>query len=117
MPPNQPRLEAGLTILSGCRLGSPRRVEDLIALSRNVRRNPCSRSPDPAFNFTGMRMEDRADREVVLEVLEGLLDLGELHVVLPERRGVFVGQVRAQQVAALPPAALPEPRVPTGVEN
>ena len=48
----------------------------------------------------------------MLEVLEGLFDLGELHVVLPERRGVFVGQVRAQQVAALPPAGLPEPVPP-----
>ena len=63
---------------------------------------------DPGFAL----MEDRADREVVLELLEGLFDLGELHIVLPERRGVFVGQVRAQQVAALPPASLPEPVPP-----
>ena len=63
---------------------------------------------DPGFAL----MEDRADREVVLELLEGLFDLGELHIVLPERRGVFVGQVRAQQVAALPLAGLPEPVPP-----
>ena len=46
-------------------------------------------------------MEDGPDREVVLEVLERLFDLGELHVVAPERGGVFVGHVRAQQIAAL----------------
>ena len=63
---------------------------------------------DPGFAL----MEDRADREVVLEVLEGLFDLGELHIVVPERRGVFVGQVRAQQVAALPAASLVEPVTP-----
>ncbi len=46
-------------------------------------------------------VEHRTDGEIVLEFLEGLLDLRELHVVAPQGRGVFRGQVGAQQVAAL----------------
>ena len=44
-------------------------------------------------------MEDRPDREVVLEFLERLLDLDELHVQAPQRGGVFGHHVGAQQVA------------------
>ena len=41
------------------------------------------------------------DGKIVLELLERLFDFGELHVVAPQRGGVFAGHVRAQQVAAL----------------
>ena len=46
-------------------------------------------------------VEDEADGKIVLELLERLLDFGELHVVAPQLGGVFTGHVRAQQVAAL----------------
>jgi hypothetical protein len=40
-------------------------------------------------------VEDRADREVALQVLERLFDRDELDVVLPEDRRVLVGQIGA----------------------
>lgn len=54
-------------------------------------------------------MEDRANRKILLEFLECLFDLGQLHVVLPQRRGVFLGHVGAQQVTAF---TLPDPAKP-----
>ena len=48
-------------------------------------------------------VEDRLEGEVVLEFLERLLDLGETRVVSPQSGGVFVGQIGAQQIAALAP--------------
>ena len=46
-------------------------------------------------------VEDGPDGKMVLELLERLLDFGELHVMAPQRGGVFTGHVGAQQVAAL----------------
>ena len=51
-------------------------------------------------------VEDGADGKIVLELLERLLDFGELHVVAPQLGGVFTGHVRAQQIAALAPIHL-----------
>jgi len=46
-------------------------------------------------------VEDGPDGKMVLELLERLLDFGELHVVAPQFGRVFAGHVGAQQVAAL----------------
>ena len=46
---------------------------------------------------------DGPDRQIALELLEGLLDLGELDVIAPELRWVGVAEVGAQQIAALAP--------------
>ena len=42
---------------------------------------------------------DRADGQIALELFEGLLDLGQLDVVLPQASGRFSGEVRSEQVA------------------
>ena len=60
---------------------------------------------DPLFAL----MEDGPDREVVLELLEGLLDLDELHVQAPEGGGVLAGHVGSQQIAALAAAYPAQP--------
>ena len=46
-------------------------------------------------------MEDRPDGQIVLEFLERLLDLHELHVVAPQDRRILAGQVGTQQIPAL----------------
>ena len=38
-------------------------------------------------------MEDGPDGKIVLELLERLFDFRELHVVAPQRGGVFAGHV------------------------
>ena len=42
---------------------------------------------------------DGADAQIALELFEGLLDLGQLDVVLPQASGMFCGEIRAEQVA------------------
>ena len=44
---------------------------------------------------------DRSNGQIVLELLEGLLDFGELDVKRPQRRRCGFGEVRAQQVSTL----------------
>jgi hypothetical protein len=46
-------------------------------------------------------MIDGPDGQIAFESLEGLLDLGELKVILPELDRIGVGEVGPQQVAAL----------------
>jgi len=46
-------------------------------------------------------VEDRPDRQVVLDFLEGLLDFGELDVERPQRVGLLRREVGAQQVATV----------------
>jgi hypothetical protein len=50
---------------------------------------------DPRFEL----MEDRADREIALEVLESFLHRDELQIVTPEFRRIVFGEIGAQQVA------------------
>ena len=59
------------------------------------------RDEDVRLNALLELMEDGPDGKIVLELLECLFDFRELHVVAPQRGGVFAGHVRAQQVAAL----------------
>jgi hypothetical protein len=51
---------------------------------------------------------DRTDRQVVLQLLEGLLDLSELHIEGPQLSRIVGHQVGAQQVTPLAPAHLPQ---------
>jgi hypothetical protein len=44
---------------------------------------------DPAF----VLMEDRADRQVALQVFERLFHGDELNVVLPQQRGIVLGEI------------------------
>lgn len=46
-------------------------------------------------------MKDRADRQVVLEVFERLLDFCELHPIASQRRRILPGEVGTQQIPAL----------------
>ncbi len=55
---------------------------------------------DVRFDTIVFLVVDRADVEVVLEFLEGLLDFGEHDVLLPEFFRVFGDEVGAQQVGA-----------------
>ena len=41
-------------------------------------------------------MKDRADGEIVFEFFEGLLDLREPNVVLPQRGWIFIAQIGSQ---------------------
>jgi len=46
-------------------------------------------------------MVDRADAQLAFQTFEGCLDLGELHVAIPENRGIFGHQVGAQQIVTI----------------
>lgn len=45
-------------------------------------------------------MENGAQLEIVLEVLEGGLDLGELDVELPQLVGLLSAEIAAQEISA-----------------
>ena len=86
---HRPRRESG-----GARAGA--------LLQRHMQAIGDEGDKDVGFDaFVGL-MIDRADREVVFEFFECLLDLGEPDVVLPQGGGVFVGQVGAQQILLYP---------------
>jgi len=57
---------------------------------------------------------DRADRQIVLEFLERLLDFGQLHVEAPQFIGIVVRQIDSQQVAAF---AAPRPAQPLAIDG
>ena len=61
---------------------------------------------DVGFDTAFQLMEDRPDGEIALEVAEGLLDVDELEIVAPQSGGVVVGEIGAQQIAALAPSHL-----------
>src|SRR5580704_10683805 len=46
-------------------------------------------------------MKDRTNGQIALQGLERLLHRDELNVILPEKRGIALGQIGAQQIAAL----------------
>ena len=56
---------------------------------------------DVGFDPLLVLVEDRADGEVALEVLEGLFDGDELDIVLPEETWIAVGEFGAQQITSL----------------
>src|SRR5205085_4826025 len=51
-------------------------------------------------------MKDGSDGEVGFEIFEGFFDGDELDVVLPEGRGVALGKIGTQQIAAFAAADL-----------
>ena len=57
-------------------------------------------------------VEDRPDREVVLELLERLLNFGQLNIQAPERGRVFGDHVGSQQITALATAYPAQPVAP-----
>ena len=54
-------------------------------------------------------MENRPDGQIVLQFLEHLLDLEELHVVAPQGRRGLAGEVGPQQIPALAAPGLAQP--------
>jgi hypothetical protein len=50
---------------------------------------------DPAL----VLMEDRPNRQVALQVFERLFHGDKLDVLLPQQRGIVLGEVGAQQIA------------------
>src|ERR1700688_1498555 len=53
-------------------------------------------------------MGDRPYRQISFQVFECLFDGNELGIVLPQQRGVVLGEVGAQQIASFPPSDLPQ---------
>ena len=51
-------------------------------------------------------MVDGSDRQVALELLEDLFDLDQMQIEAPEVAGIVVGDVGAQEIAALAPPRL-----------
>src|SRR5260370_2603949 len=58
---------------------------------------------DVGFDPLFVLMEDRTDRQVAFEIAEPLFDGDELRVVLPELRGIILGEIGAQQIATFTP--------------
>jgi len=54
---------------------------------------------DVRFDAIIFLVIDWPDGEIALDILEGFLDLGQLHVIAPERFRALFDQVAAQQVA------------------
>ena len=55
---------------------------------------------DPAF----ILMKDRADRQVPLQIFEGLFDRYQLDIIFPEKGRIIIGEICPQQIAPLPAA-------------
>src|ERR687896_1578253 len=55
---------------------------------------------DVRFDARVLLVVNRADGQVAFELFEGLLDLGQLNIVLPQQRGRFPGEIGTEQVAA-----------------
>ena len=58
------------------------------------------RNEDVCIDTIIALMVDRADGKVVFEFFEGLLDFGQLNVVLPQLGGIFTRESGAQQITA-----------------
>jgi hypothetical protein len=61
---------------------------------------------DVRFDARFELMEDGAYGEIPLEVPESLFDAPELKVIAPERSGIVIDQIGAQEIAPLAPARL-----------
>ncbi len=81
--------------------GEPRGERMQAALERDVQATGQKRDEDVGLDPLLILMEDRSDGEIALEVLERLLDRGELQIVAPQLGGIVLGEVGAQQIAAL----------------
>ena len=76
----------------------PERQGVRAALERDLQAVGQERDEDMSLDPALVLMEDRADRQIPLEVFERLLHGGKLDVVLPQQRGIGLGEVRAQQI-------------------
>ena len=72
--------------------------------SRIVPSSQAIRRRNSPVKYREVPTEQSDEQQVVFELFECLLDLGEADVVLPQGGGVFVGQVGAQQIPAFAPA-------------
>ena len=68
------------------------------ALQRHLQAVRQERDEDMRLDPPLVPMEDRADRQVPLQVFERLFHGDKLDVVLPQQRGIILGEVRAQQI-------------------
>ena len=64
---------------------------------------------DMGFNAIEPLMINWADREVSFELFEGLLDLGELKIILPHLCRVGSWKVGAQQITSFATPSHPQP--------
>ena len=71
-------------------------------LQRDLQTIGQERNEDVGFDPALLLMEDRPYRQVTLQVLERLFHRNELGIVLPQQRGIVLGQVGAQQIASFP---------------
>ena len=53
------------------------------------------------FDALGFLVKDRAQAQISLEGTKRLLDVAQLHVAVPDQRGILGSHVRAQQIPAL----------------
>ena len=53
---------------------------------------------DVRFDARVLLVVNRADGQVAFELFEGLLDLGQLNIVLPQQSGRFSGEIGTEQV-------------------
>ena len=63
---------------------------------------------DVGFDALFQLVIDRAQSQIVLEVLEGRLDLDQLDIELPQLGGLLPAQIGAQEIAAFAPPHLPQ---------
>src|SRR4051812_21786886 len=62
-------------------------------------------------------MKDRPDRQVPFQVLEGFFHGNELDIILPQQRGIALGQIGPEQITSLPAANRPQFLAVEGVEE
>ena len=77
---------------------SPRRPRSGQVFQRHVQTVRDEGDEDVRLDPILALMEDRPDGQIVLQFLERLLDLAELHVVAPQCRRVLAGEVGTQQI-------------------
>ena len=69
-------------------------------LQRDLQTISQERNEDMGFDPVLILMEDRPYRQISFQVLECLFHRNELGIVLPQQRGVVLGEVGAQQIAS-----------------
>ena len=70
------------------------------SLERDLQAVGKERHEDARLNAFVLLVIDGADRQIVLQLLESLFDLGELNVELPQQCWGMFGEIGAQQIVA-----------------
>ena len=70
-----------------------------------------------SFDSALFLMEDRANRQIAFQILECLFDGNELGIVLPQQRGIVLGEVGPQQIASFAPPDPPQLLAVEGVDE